>query len=259
MREDMIQLSVLAMDAPTQVRIETDNAVVEEYVELIKRDGYELGPIVVFYEFESDSYFIGDGWHRCVAASRAGLGSVPCTRHEGTIDDAIKYGIRANVSHGKRLTRSDKQQLAIRLYTEDQRTVAADQREHTQEKLADLLGVSVRTIRRWVTPDSEPQTQDEPETEAQDEPDATGQMSGSPENTEAAPAAQPASDSAEPPNTEISIPPKIKAERAHASVIQVLKLIDEIGIEVDEGPYYERAVGEVKNLLNTLSRWTKAL
>lgn len=94
----------------TQIRAQADSMLIAEYAQAMLR-GAEFPPVVVF----DDGKFLhlGDGYHRADAAALA------CTKdpkrpntilaevRKGTLEDALRYAMRANHAHGKRLTEED--------------------------------------------------------------------------------------------------------------------------------------------------------
>jgi ParB-like chromosome segregation protein Spo0J len=98
-----LKLSDITIDAGTQSRRSIDQASVLDYAQLMT-DGVVFPPIVVFGE----KYILADGWHRYWACKKAGIKEIEVENKEGTIRDAILYGISANNEHGIPMTREDK-------------------------------------------------------------------------------------------------------------------------------------------------------
>jgi ParB-like chromosome segregation protein Spo0J len=98
-----LKLSEITIDAGTQSRRSIDQASVLDYAQLMT-DGVVFPPIVVFGE----KYILADGWHRYWACKKAAIKEIEVESKEGTIRDAIFYGISANNQHGIPMTREDK-------------------------------------------------------------------------------------------------------------------------------------------------------
>src|SRR4051794_2553253 len=78
-----------------QVRVSPHRRVIEGYAREM-REGAAFPPVVVFYEGESDTYWLADGYHRVEAARLAGLTGVEADIRHGTERDAILYAVAAN-------------------------------------------------------------------------------------------------------------------------------------------------------------------
>lgn len=101
----MLELSRIRIDGGTQQRAHIDDAVVDEYAQAMK-SGASFPPVVVFYD--GTTYWLADGFHRYLAAKRAGLEAI-CEKVEtGSQRDAILYSLGANGRHGLRRTNADK-------------------------------------------------------------------------------------------------------------------------------------------------------
>lgn len=100
----------LSRHAETQIRAQADPHLIAEYAQAMLNDA-EFPPIVVF----DDGKFlhIGDGWHRADAralahAKRPELpNEILAEVRKGSLEDALRYAMRANHAHGKRLTEED--------------------------------------------------------------------------------------------------------------------------------------------------------
>lgn len=142
------QLAVknIRIDGDTQARVAISDEVVAEYAEGLRADEGKTNwpPIVVFKEFgppPSGSclaagvlYWLADGFHRVLAAERAGIESLLAEVREGTRVDARWYALGANKTHGLRRSNADKRkavELALQMHP-----------EYSDEKIAEHVGVS---------------------------------------------------------------------------------------------------------------------
>ena len=105
-----INIRAIRIDGGTQSREKLDQAVVDEYAELMK-EGTEFPPISVVHD--GNEYYLSDGFHRLLAAQRAGKASINCDVITGTLRDAILYSLSANASHGLRRTVEDRRKAVM--------------------------------------------------------------------------------------------------------------------------------------------------
>lgn len=96
-------------DRGTQIRASIDEKVVDEYAELMK-SGVIFPPPVVFYD--GVNYILGDGFHRVLAAIKAGLAKIEVVVESGDVRAAILYAVGANSTHGLKRTNEDKRRAA---------------------------------------------------------------------------------------------------------------------------------------------------
>jgi hypothetical protein len=100
-------------------------------------------PLVVFYD--GTDYYLADGFHRYIAAKRAGRSSAPCQVINGSVRDAVKFALSANARHGLRRTNEDKRK-AVTTALED-----TEWRNLSSRAIGELCGVShnfVETLRK---------------------------------------------------------------------------------------------------------------
>ncbi len=105
-----INIRVIRIDAGTQSREKLDQSVVEDYAEQM-REGEEFPPISVVHD--GSEYFLSDGFHRLLAAQKAGKASINCDVITGTLRDAILYSLSANHRHGLRRTVEDRRKAVM--------------------------------------------------------------------------------------------------------------------------------------------------
>jgi hypothetical protein len=102
-----IRLQDVFIDERTQLRVDgLQEPVVVEYVEAMENGA--IFPAIVVY-FDGSQHVLADGFHRVEAYRRRGLETVDAIVYTGTVRDAIEYAIGANLRHGLRATRADKQ------------------------------------------------------------------------------------------------------------------------------------------------------
>ena len=102
------------LDPSTQCRAAIDPQVVTEYAEAM-RAGSEFPPVLLFGD--EDEAWIGDGWHRVVAASSLKCMDIQADLQPGGRLGAIQCALRANSTHGQRRTNADKRrcvEIALR-------------------------------------------------------------------------------------------------------------------------------------------------
>jgi hypothetical protein len=118
-------LSQIVTDAGTQVRTTIDEETVANYAAEMEA-GDKFPNIVTYYD--GTSYFLADGFHRLFAAERLRWQKIRAEIHQGNADDALRYALSANATHGLRRTNDDKQRsaaLALRKWPENSDRVLA--------------------------------------------------------------------------------------------------------------------------------------
>lgn len=135
--ERKVEIRLICFDPETQMRCAMDKNVIHEYAEKMKRG--ERFPPVVLFEDDQGKFLIGDGWHRLSAAKRNQYHNFPAEVRAGGRSAAMRYALRANVTHGLRLTSKDKR-----------RKVNAALREYptlSNNEIAAICGVSESLVR----------------------------------------------------------------------------------------------------------------
>ncbi len=99
-----IPLPAIEMDTSIQCRASIDTAVVNDYAERMT-EGDKFPPVDLF---GATQFWIGDGWHRVMAAKQIGALTIETNVHEGARRDALKFALGANAAHGHRRTNADK-------------------------------------------------------------------------------------------------------------------------------------------------------
>lgn len=116
--QQRIKLSAIETCAGTQTRVAINEDVVAEYAEAMT-GGAEFPPVVVFHD--STTYYLADGFHRTLAATRIKLKEIDADVHKGTKQDALIYSLGANQTHGLPRTNKDKRQcvtIALREFAD---------------------------------------------------------------------------------------------------------------------------------------------
>jgi len=100
-----IQLDVIDLDVSIQCRATIDTATVNEYAERMT-DGDKFPPVILFGTAKRS--WIGDGWHRVLAARQIAIVKIEADLRSGGRIDALKHALTANAVHGMRRTNADK-------------------------------------------------------------------------------------------------------------------------------------------------------
>lgn len=130
---EVLAIDGLVLDEGTQVRSAIDENIVVEYIEALG-NGAQFPPVVVFRA--NGNNVLSDGFHRVIAYRKAGRAEIEADVYHGTRDDALWFALGANRSHGKRLTRADKQhaiELAYRAWPDLSQARIANQVGCTQQ------------------------------------------------------------------------------------------------------------------------------
>ncbi|HWN09744.1 MAG TPA: hypothetical protein VNO50_10835 [Pyrinomonadaceae bacterium] len=116
----IVALDEVVVDQTIQVRAILREDIVAEYCERLQA-GDAFPPIVAFVSNDSPSLLLADGWHRLLAFKMAGRREIHCDVRQGDKTEALKFALRANMSHGIRRTHEDKRkcvQLALSEFPE---------------------------------------------------------------------------------------------------------------------------------------------
>lgn len=123
-QEVYLPLANVRLDGDTQARVKLCEETVSKYVEHYK-DAIEVGdeypcngmePIDCV--FDGEYYWVYDGFHRCLAATRVGLHTICVRVVSGTLDDARWLACNANIKTTLARTNADKRravQMALAL------------------------------------------------------------------------------------------------------------------------------------------------
>lgn len=136
-----VALDQIAFDAGTQVRAAINEDVVAQYAERMNA-GDVFPAVIVFHD--GNRYYLGDGFHRALAAKRNGLTEIPADVRGGTKTDALWFALGANKANGQRLTDADKRAavlVAVRTFMNDK----------SQRQIADQIGCSQGFVSQVIT------------------------------------------------------------------------------------------------------------
>jgi ParB-like nuclease domain/Homeodomain-like domain len=97
-------LGALALDEELQPREEIDPVLLGEFGEAIAA-GAMFPPVVAVNDGET--LWLADGYHRWHAHAALELSTISCTVFDGTREEALRYSLQANATHGKRPTKGD--------------------------------------------------------------------------------------------------------------------------------------------------------
>ena len=100
-----ILLTAIQRDTSIQTRAEICMDTVNSYAEAMT-EGARFPEIVLFGT--ADKCWIGDGWHRLMAAEQIDAKDIPAELRPGGRVDALKYALGANAIHGQRRSNADK-------------------------------------------------------------------------------------------------------------------------------------------------------
>ncbi len=121
-----LSVDAIKLDSDLQCRTAVYHETVKQYSDRLK-EGDQFPPLVVFKI--NDEYLLVDGWHRYEAATNSGYTKLSVQVHQGTREDALRYALKANGSHGLPLTNEDKRrsvELALKMFPGESSRVIAD-------------------------------------------------------------------------------------------------------------------------------------
>jgi hypothetical protein len=102
--------AIRVSDTTTQARESIDQELVETYAEQMRAG--DVFPAIELFE-ESGAYYIGDGWHRFLAAQKNGDVATRANVSTGGRIEAIKHALGANARHGMPRTNADKRKAVV--------------------------------------------------------------------------------------------------------------------------------------------------
>jgi len=145
------RLDRIEMDTSIQCRAQIDVALVSEYAERMT-EGADFPAVVLFGT--ATKAWIGDGWHRVLAAQQVGAKDIRAEQHPGGRAEALKHALGANALHGHRRTNADKRRAVEIALTEFPKL--------SSRAVAKLCGVSPDLVDRFRR-DQVPETGTSPE------------------------------------------------------------------------------------------------
>jgi hypothetical protein len=136
----LVAIASLTRRPELQPRVQMNEALVEEYREAMQ-EGAEF-PSIDAIELPDGERLLGDGWHRCAAAERAGRTEFLTYVWRGSYEEAVEFISKRNARHGERRTMGDLGKSIKML-----RSLAKWQRASNVE-IAKHFGLNESTIRR---------------------------------------------------------------------------------------------------------------
>jgi hypothetical protein len=140
-RIEDVPLRWIHLTGETQGRERLDRQVIAEYVEAMT-EGATFPPVVLFFDGE-ESFWIGDGFHRCQAAATIGFDSIRAEIHEGGQRAARLHAASANQTHGLRRTAADKRHAVMTLLEDE------EWRQWSDREIARHCGVDHKSVAKW--------------------------------------------------------------------------------------------------------------
>ena len=130
-----IKIENIKLDASIQCRAAIDTTIVNDYAgRMIEGDKF---PPIELYGTQTECW-IGDGWHRVMAAKQIGAVDIPATLHVGGRTEALKHALGANALHGHRRTNADKRRCVKLAFKEFSKL--------SSRAIADMCGVSAEMV-----------------------------------------------------------------------------------------------------------------
>jgi hypothetical protein len=147
-----ILLTSIIKESRIQPRESIQEATVAEYaqsmkmIETLREHGIErdaFPPVVVFQD-DAGYCWLADGWHRVLAAERAGYQEIEADVIRGDIGAAIIYAAGANAQHGLRRTNRDKHR-AVSMLLEHPKIIGE---QWSDMRVAIAAGVGTSMVRQ---------------------------------------------------------------------------------------------------------------
>jgi ParB-like chromosome segregation protein Spo0J len=123
----LIRIDDIQLEVETNARARIDEDVVIEYAERMSA-GDKFPPVVLFCE--QGLYYLADGFHRTLAARKAGAAEIDADVRSGNRNDALWFALGANQVNGLRPTVADKRHailLALRAFSDRSESAIAEQ------------------------------------------------------------------------------------------------------------------------------------
>lgn len=232
-----LKLETLVIDAGTDVRSEISEDTVTEYG-LAAKQKAKLPPLVVFDT--PQGLLLADGFHRYFGFEKHGIKEYECDVRKGTREDAIKYALGCNTTHGLRRTNADKRNSCV---------IALNEFPNLSNRaIAEICAVHHDLV-------ADARSQIEEKTEREKLQEAESQVAESANSNSASP-----SQSAPPPRREgkdgknYTVPPR-KPAAAPTRPEKPIETLDATGIPVPEEivPFWDSTFSEAQRLLTLAS------
>lgn len=130
-----IPIENIKTEAGTQTRVMINEDTVSEYADAMM-EGSVFPAVTVFHD--GTDYFMADGFHRILAASRCGFENISADIRKGTRQDALVFALSANATNGLRRTNLDKRrcvEIALREFP-----------DWSDRKIAETCGVGNKFV-----------------------------------------------------------------------------------------------------------------
>jgi hypothetical protein len=118
----MVSLDRIPAEVGAQARVKIRGEVVRHYAAAMTAQQAEGGvrfpPVVLFTD--GQQLWLADGWHRVLAARRAGLTEIAADVRPGTERDALLHSVSANSAHGLPRTNADKRKAVSLLLADSE-------------------------------------------------------------------------------------------------------------------------------------------
>lgn len=105
-----LSIDSIKLDSDLQPRVTLDQGTIDKYAEAMK-EGATFPGVVVFHD--GADYWLADGYHRYAAAKKAGVETISAEIRTGSKEDALKFALSANVTHGLHRSQADKRRAVI--------------------------------------------------------------------------------------------------------------------------------------------------
>jgi hypothetical protein len=131
----MLDLAKIRLDGGTQTRVSINEEVIAAYADAME-ENEKFPPVVVY--FDGTDYWLADGFHRVLAATRVGRLNIEATIHKGSRQDALKYALRANKCNGLHRSNADKRNCV--------KLALAEWPDLSDRKIAEVCGVGNQLV-----------------------------------------------------------------------------------------------------------------
>ena len=142
-RMEELEIAQIVFDDELQVRIETNQEMVQEYYAAMEteEDVKKFPPPTVY--FDGCRHWLADGRHRYLAARGRGFEKMLVKVFDGSHDDAILAAVKLNAQHGLRFSDGDWEKIIPLITSKEQ------WKNWTNRRLAEELGCSEFAIRKY--------------------------------------------------------------------------------------------------------------
>ena len=143
-RQETMKLKIDDLDTSLQVRYGVDAKAICEYAEAMSA-GAKFPDVTVFTD--GATYWLADGFHRVMAVKQNGKATIAADVRKGARIDALRFALKANGTHGVRMSNADKQH-ALEVAWENRAELFGG--EPSAALLADMCGVHRNTAQQFM-------------------------------------------------------------------------------------------------------------